>query len=190
MGIDMNITLSILFLSAGLSCGLLKANELDYTVVQNGGAGQTLYRFTLTNTGTTGDTLFDLFLSLPTELDNINTPTIGTPSGWGDPAGGLLFFGPDVSPATSFIEWTADAGGTHDVAIRSSLSGFSFTTLHAITGPISFALNGSTTLATAVQTSGVPEPPPPILLLPSLALLGLCVRMHSRNRHQHPPGIA
>src|ERR1041384_3057634 len=121
--------------------GPLNAGVLTYAVTPTG--GQFLYQFTLTNTGTTGGTLFDLFLSLSTDISNIDTATIGTPVGWGDPTGGLLFFGPDVSPSTSFIEW-ADGGPTFDLDIGNSLSGFSFSALQAVTAPITFALNGST----------------------------------------------
>jgi hypothetical protein len=75
---------------------MLMADQLNYTVTTGIGAGRTLYQFTLTNTGDTGGTPFDLFLALPTDISNINTATIGTPAGCGDPSGGLLFFGPDV----------------------------------------------------------------------------------------------
>src|SRR5262249_35229550 len=129
--------------------GLLRADVVTYTV--SPAAGGFSHQFTLSNTGTTGDTLFDLFLSLPTEIANIDTNTIGTPMGWGDATGGLLFFGPDVSPLTSFIEWVADFSGAHDVAIGSSRSGFSFTSADPVGMPISFALNGSTTLSPAEQ---------------------------------------
>ena len=79
-----------------------KADILAYTVTPSN--GQFSYNFTLTNTGTTGGTLYDLFLSIPLDISAIDTTTIGTPVGWGDPTGGLLFFGPDVNPSTSFIE--------------------------------------------------------------------------------------
>jgi hypothetical protein len=166
----MKIRYCILFLLAGLTGGLLRADDLTYTVGKDIGAGQTRYQFTLTNTGDTGGTLFDLFLELPMEIANINTASIGAPAGWGDPTGGLLFFGPDVNPATSFIEWTADFSGAHDVAIGSSLAGFSVTTLQPIDGPILFALNDSTTFGTAVQST-VPEPGTFILLLSIVAAL-------------------
>jgi hypothetical protein len=171
----MNTRFCILVLLAGLPCGLLKADRLDYTVTTGVGAGQALYQFTLSNSGTTGGALFDLFLALPTDVGNINTATIGTPVGWGDAAGGLLFFGPDVSPSTSFIEWTADFSGARDVAIGSTLTGFSFTALQRIDGPITFALNDSTTFTTAVQETGVPEPATFVMLL-SAAALGVCYR--------------
>src|SRR5215472_6305687 len=163
----------ILVSLAGLSSGLLMADQLNYTVTAGIGAGQTLYQFTLTNTGDTGGTLFDLFLALPIDISNINTATIGKPAGWGDPSGGLLFFGPDANPATSFIEWTADFSGAHDVPIGGTLSGFSFTTLQPITGPIRFALNDSTTFSTAVQGTSVPEPASFVLLLSAAAALGI-----------------
>ena len=161
----MNIKLCTLILLAGLPCGLLRADTLNYTVTSGVGAGQALYQFTLSNSGTTGGPVFDLFLALPTDLANINTATIGTPIGWGDPAGGLLFFGPDVSPSTSFIEWTADFSGAHDVSIGGTLAGFSFTALQRINGPITFALNDSPTFATAAQATGAPEPATFVLLL-------------------------
>jgi hypothetical protein len=169
----MNSRICVLVLLAGLPCGLLKADDLTYSLTTGIGAGQSLYQFTLSNTGDTGGTDFDLFLALPTDLDNINTATIGTPVGWGDPAGGLLFFGPNVNPSTSFIEWTADFSGAHDLAIGRALTGFSFTTLQPINGPITFALNGSTTFETAVQPSSVPEPATLILLLTVVAGLGV-----------------
>lgn len=162
----------ILVLLAGLTGGLLRADNLNYTVETEVGAGQTRYQFTLTNTGDTGGTLFDLFVELPVEIANINTASIGAPAGWGDPAGGLLFFGPDANPSTSFIEWTADFSGAHDVAAGSTLAGFSFTTLQPIDGPILFALNDSTSFATAVQGT-VPEPGTFILLLSVVAALGV-----------------
>jgi hypothetical protein len=179
----MNMKLSILILTAGLSCGLAKADTLAYTLTPSGGAGQVLYQFTLNNSGDTGGTIFDLFLSLPTELSNINTSTIGTPAGWGDPAGGLLFFGADASPSTSFIEWTADFSGANDVAIGGHLSGFSFTASQPITGPITFALNGSTTFETAVQASSVPEPSMLVILLAMFAALGV---WHGFTRNRPP----
>lgn len=153
----MKIRFCIPVLLAGLACGLLQADSLNY-VTSSAGAGQVLYQFTLSNTGSTGVTLFDLFLALPTDIGNINTATIGKPAGWGDPSGGLLFFGPNVSPSTSFIEWTADFSGTRDVAVGSALTGFSFTALEPINGPITFALNNSTTFATAIQGAPTPEP--------------------------------
>src|ERR1019366_2233382 len=144
----------ILILAAALgSIGPLSADVLTYTITPNG--GQFVYKLTLTNTGYTGGTLFDLFLSLPTDIVNIDTTTIGTPVGWGDPTGGLLFFGPDVAPSTSFIEWAADFSGLYDVGIGSSLSGFSFTATQPVGVPITFALNGFTEFATA--EASVPE---------------------------------
>lgn len=130
------------------------ADSVTYTVTPN--AGQFDYAFTLTNTGDTGGTVFDLFLSIPTDIANINTSGIGAPVGWGDPTGGVLFFGPDVNPSTSFIEW-ADGGPAFDLGIGDSLSGFSFSASQAA-APITFALNGSTNFDTAQQTSTVPEP--------------------------------
>jgi hypothetical protein len=176
----MKLKLCILILMAGLPYGLLKADTLNYTVNSGGGAGQQFYQFTLTNSGTTGGPLFDLFLALPTDISNVNTGTIGKPTGWGDKSGGLLFFGPDVSPSTSFIEWTADFSGAYDLATGSTLTGFSFTTLERINGPITFALNDSTAFATAVQgAAGVPEPATFVMLLLATAVLGVCHRLKS-----------
>jgi hypothetical protein len=148
----------LLVLAAALgSIGLLKADVVTYTVTPV--SGQFRYDLTLTNTGDTGGTLFDLFLSLPTDIGNIDTATIGTPVGWGDPPGGLLFFGPDAVPSTSFIEWASDFSGTFDVGIGNSLSGFSFNSSVSIGQPITFALNGSTNFATAREvTETTPEP--------------------------------
>lgn len=145
--------------------GLLSADSLTYTVTPN--AGELSYNFTLINTGDTGGTLFDLFLSLPTDISNIDTKTIGTPVGWGDPTGGLLFFGPDVASGTSFIEWASDFSGNYDVGIGSSVSGFfSFNSSVDVGQLITFALNGSTDFATAQQqVSAVPEPTTSALLL-------------------------
>lgn len=161
-------------LLAGLSCGLLTADTLNYAIAP-GTAGESLYQFTLSNSGSTGGPLFDLFLALPTDLGNVETATIGKPALWGDPSGGLLFFGPDADPATSFIEWTADSSGTNDVGVGKALPGFSFTTLKPINGPIRFALNGSTTLDTAVPgvVSNVPEPGTMALLLLAFVALGV-----------------
>jgi hypothetical protein len=161
----MNSRICTLVLLAGASCGLIRADSLNYTITGLGG-GESLYQLTLTNTGTTGGTLFDLFVALPTPLANIDTGTIGTPAGWGDPSGGLLFFGPNGSPATSFIEWSAEFSGAHDVRIGNMLGGFSFTALQPITGPITFAVNGSTTFEPAVQGPPAPEPATFLLLLP------------------------
>src|ERR1039458_603916 len=155
------------------SVGSLSAGVLTYTVTPN--SGQFVYDFTLTNTGDTGGTLFDLFLSLPTDITNIDTATIGTPVGWGDPTGGLLFFGPDTVGSTSFIEWASDASGTYDIGIGNSLGGFSFRSSVDVGQPITFALNGSTEFATAQEVSSVPEPTAFVLLLPVIAgLIGFC----------------
>lgn len=151
----------------------LYADAVTYTVTPN--AGQFAYQFTLTNTGDTGGTLFDLFLSLPTDITNLDTTTIGTPVGWGDPTGGLLFFGPNTGPDTAFIEW-ADGGPSFDLGIGSSLSGFSFNSSVNLGQPITFALNGSTDFASAQEVSSVPEPASLWLLLPVMAALGWRVR--------------
>ena len=159
------------------SIGSLNAGLLTYTITP--GSGQLVYDFTLTNTGDTGGTLFDLFLSLPTDIANIDTATIGTPVGWGDPTGGLLFFGPDVAPATSFIEWAADFSGLYDVGIGNSLGGFSFRSSVDVGRPITFALNGSTDFAAAQEVSGTPEPATFVLVLPVILVIGL--RKRSRT---------
>jgi len=79
----MKIKICTLILLAGLPCGLLRADTLSYTVTSGVGAGQALYQFTFSNSGTTGGPVFDLFLALPTDLANINTAAIGAPVGWG-----------------------------------------------------------------------------------------------------------
>src|SRR6185312_1371519 len=43
-------------------------------------------------------------------------------------------------------------------------------------GPITFALNGSTTFQTAVQASNVPQPATFLMLLPAMAALGILAR--------------
>ncbi len=144
--------ISIVVLLIILGAGVLWGDAVTYTVNSNGSLFQ--YDFTLTNTGATGGSLFDLFLLLPTDISNINTATIGTPVGWGDASGGLLFFGPDAAPGTSFIEWSADFSGAFDVAIGSSLSGYSFRSTRQL-GVIEFALNGASTFDIARE---VPEP--------------------------------
>ena len=159
------------------SVGSLSAGVLTYTITPTG--GQSLYQFTLTNTGDTGGTLFDLFLSLPTDITNIDTTTIGTPIGWGDPTGGLLFFGPDAAPSTSFIEWAADFSGTYDLGIGNSLGGFSFRSSVDVGRPITFALNGSTDFATAQEVTTTPEPATFVLMLPVILVIGF--RMRSRT---------
>ena len=166
----------ILIVGAALwAGGPLSADVLTYTITPT--SGQFAYDFTLTNTGDTGGTLFDLFLSLPTDITNIDTTSIGTPVGWGDPTGGLLFFGPDAAPSTSFIEWASDASGTYDVGTGSSLGGFSFNSSVDVGQPITFALNGSTDFATAQEVSSVPEPATFLLLLPVLVAVASWTRL-------------
>jgi len=155
----------------------LFADNVTFTVTPS--TGQFFYQFTLTNTGDTGGTLFDLFLSIPSDISNIDTASIGTPAGWGDATGGLLFFGPDVSPSTSFIEWSSDFSGLYDVGIGSSLSDFSFNSSVQINQPIIFALNGSTTFNTAQSVSTVPEPSCLFLMVGSLLL---CVCFYRQTR--------
>jgi hypothetical protein len=157
--------------------GMLQADTLTYTVTPNGSEFD--YNFTLTNTGTTGGSLFDLFLSMPTDIANIDTANIGTPTGWGDATGGLLFFGSDASPSTSFIQWSADFSGTYDVAIGTSRSGFLFSADELIGIPIRYALNGSIELATAQDVSQVvPEPESFGLMLLAVGVSGIQRRWH------------
>jgi len=101
--------------------------------------------------------------------------------GWGDPTGGVLFFGPDVAPSTSFIEWASDFSGNYDVEISNSLSGFSVNTVAGIGQPVAFALNGSTNFATAQEMSDVPEPGT-LVLLPSV-LLGILILRRFGTTH-------
>lgn len=160
----------LLALIALAAVGNLKADTLSYTTTPNG-SGMFLYQFTLTNSGSAGGTLFDLFLSVPLDISLIDTGTIGTPVGWGDSTGGLLFFGPDVNPSTSFIQWSADFSGLYDVDVSKSLSGFSILTSQQVSSPLTFALNGDTNFAPAQAVSGVPEPSTFVLLLPVLVAL-------------------
>jgi len=101
----MRTNLCTLFLLVTLPCSFVNADTLKHTVTP-AGAGEDFYQFALSNTGTNGGTLSDLFLALPIDINDVLTSTIGTPAGWGDPIGGLLFFGPNGGPSTSFIEWT------------------------------------------------------------------------------------
>jgi hypothetical protein len=167
--------LILTLLVAIASIGPLNAGVLTYTITPN--SGEFVYDFTLTNTGDTGGSLFDLFLALPTDIANIDTGTIGTPVGWGDPTGGLMIYGMDTSPTTSFIDWSADFSGTYDLGIGSSLGGFSFRSSVDVGQPITFALNGSTDFATAQEVSSVPEPATIILLLPILMAAAFWTRL-------------
>jgi hypothetical protein len=141
----------------------VNAAMLTYTIMST--SGQFVYNFTLSNTAVADGTLFDLFLSLATDITNIDTATIGAPVGWGDPTGGLLFFGPDVAPSTSFVEWAADFSGIYDLGFGNSLGGFSFLSSQRINEPLAFALNGTTDFATAHEVSSVPEPATFVLVL-------------------------
>ena len=134
--------------------------------------------------GKPGGTLFDLFLSVPLDIIVIDATAIGTPVGWGDPTGGLLFFGPDASPGTSFIEWADDAGGTYDLGMSKALSGFSFRSSVEIASPVRFALNGGTAFDVAVQVSSVPEPPALTLLG---GVLGACLLIQQSACSQSAP---
>jgi hypothetical protein len=148
-------------------CSEARADSVTFTVQPTG--GQFLYSFTLNNSGGTGGSIFDLFLSIPTDISNLNTATIGAPALWGGPSGGQLIFGPNTGPGTSFIDWSADF--STELPIGSSLSGFSFTSAVRITGPIQFATNGANTFANA---SEVPEPGTLVLL--SMGLAGLVAK--------------
>ena len=153
------------------------------------GGGLFSYDFTLENTGAAGGNFFDLFMSLPVDISNIDTATIGTPVGWGDLTGGLLFLGPDLNPLTSFIEWAADSSGIYDVGVGNSLGGFSFLSSVRIGGPITFALNGSTTFDTAQEVSGVPEPSTFESMLAAIAVAaGRAAYVWRYRRQQEPPG--
>ncbi len=165
--------MSILFPAVIMGAGLLWGDAVTYTVTPSG--AQFFYQFTLNNTGATGGALFDLFLSIPTDISRIDTATIGTPAGWGDGAGGLLFFGPDTTPNTSFIDWVGDASMAFDLGIGDSLSGFSFNASQLVGTPITFALNGSTEFAAAQE---VPEPATFGLLAAAVGVIGfrLCSR--------------
>lgn len=157
-----------------------KADSLTYTVTPE--AGDFSYSFVLTNTGDTGGTLFDLFLSIPLDISDIDSSTIGTPVGWGDPTGGLLFFGSNVSPSTSFIEWADDPSGLYDVQIGDSLGGFSFTSTQEVTSSITFALNGSTASDLSVPLASIPEPTSDVFGCITLLLCHLVRREKSSAR--------
>lgn len=178
----------VIVLVATVGTGVLRADYVTYTVTPN--SGQFLYQLTLGNTGATGGTLFDLFLSPPTDISNTDTATIGEPVGWGDSTGGLLFFGPDATPGTSFIEWAADFSGSYDAGIGSSLSGFSHNSSVNIGQPIRFALNGSTSFSTAQEISSVPEPSSGTLFSVSLVLLGFHIWKRFRVRDRSPVSCA
>ena len=176
----------ILVLLASLMAGILRADTVTYTTSVINGEFQ--YDFTLTNTADTGGTLFDLFLHIPTDIATIDTAAIGTPAGWGDSNGGLLFFGPDTSPSTAFIEWSADFSGVDDVQIGNSLAGFSFTATQPLDTPIEFALNGSTVFSEAHNASvnaAVPEPGSFGLLMASFAAIGYGIKRR-RDPHTRP----
>lgn len=166
----MRVFLLSLLLAVG--AGLATANTVSYTVTPEG--GQFLYEFSLQNSGASGGPIYDLFLLLPMDISNIDTATIGMPTGWGDATGGLLFFGPDVNPSTTFIQWAADFSGLYDLAVGESLTEFSFRSTIVATGPITFALNGSTELETAQETAAVPEPSTVGLVLIGLVLTPVC----------------
>ena len=168
----------MLVLLSATSLSVVKADTLKYTVTPTGGLYS--YDFTLENTGSSGGTLFDLFISIPVNISNIDTAAIGTPIGWGDPTGGLLFFGPDVNPSTSFVQWAADFSGLYDIGIGNSLSGFTFSSTVQSSGPITFALNGTSSFDTAQEVSGVPEPATFGLMF--IAFVGVGTRVFGRHR--------
>jgi hypothetical protein len=157
----------------------LRADAVTYTMSASN--GEFAYRFTLANTGATGGTLFDLFLRLPTGISNINTADIEKPQGWGDANGGLVFFGEDTNPATSFVEWAADASGLFDLPINGSLSGFSITLTGAVDMPIQFALNGSTNFEDAREVTTIPEASVFNLLLLMGTAIGILIGFKPRT---------
>ena len=145
------------------AAGLAKADSLGFTVTPAGVDYQ--YSFTLSNTGTTGGTLFDLYLTLPEPIGGIDTANIGTPVGWGDSSGGFMVYGPYLDPSSSLIEWSSDFSGAYDVVPGHSLSGFSFLSSQRLSQSMPFSLNGSAGFANAQE---IPEPST-LLLLPILA---------------------
>jgi hypothetical protein len=136
--------------------GILHADSLRYSISAD--ASGLLYQFQLANTGATGGTIFDLFLSFDTDIAAIDIGTIGTPVGWGDPAGGLVFAGPDVNPGTSFVEWAADGSGLYDLQIGGALSGFTITVPSIIGAPILYDLNELGSFSPAIEVADTPEP--------------------------------
>jgi hypothetical protein len=168
-------------LIAASGVGRLEADTLTYTVTPN--ASRFEYQLVLTNTGTTGGPLFDLFLSLPADIATIDTAAIGRPAGWGDPAGGLVFFGPDTSPSTSFIEWAADFSGGYDVGIGRSLSGFSFLASGRMGMPLRYSVNGSLDFGTAAEAA-IPEPRVFQLMGLVVGVVGGC-RLLATRKHRY-----
>jgi hypothetical protein len=165
------VSIRLFILLSFASLGLLKADMLTYaTSTQN---GDFQYSFDLTNSGGAGGSLFDLFVHLPIDISNVDTAAIGSPPGWGGAGGGLLFFGPDVSPSTSFVEWASDFSGAFDLGVNNALSGFSISTLQLVPPPITFALNDSTVLQTAqpATATAVPEPSEVTVLIALLVVV-------------------
>jgi hypothetical protein len=162
----------LLFLFCGLAA---RAASLTYTATP--GYGEYHHTLNLSNPTPAYGSLFDLFVVLPIDVSLIDTTSIGAPAGWGDGAGGLLFYGPDVTPNSTFVEWSADFSGVYDIPEGGSLTGFSFTAFQEITSPIQYALNGSNTFETANNV--VPEPGS-FLLLASVVLL-LSVKRKARH---------
>jgi hypothetical protein len=77
---------------------------------------------------------------------------------------------------------------THDLAIGNALSGFSFVALQPFSGRIQFALNDSTTFATAVQGApAVPGPGTFVLLASTAVAIGVRRRLDTRSRKTQRP---
>jgi hypothetical protein len=177
------MNLRILVLLAGLSGGALHADLLTFTVTPD--AGMFRYEFTLTNTGDTGGPLNDLFLQVATPAVDVDDGSIGTPYGWGDAAGGFMFFGQDTGPENTFFEWSA-CGSDCELQIGSWMDGFSFSTYSHVDQPILYSLNGSADFFAAEtdETAAVPEPGTVMLLLASLLAVGFRSWLRGKARRR------